>query len=148
MNLRARSVTLLILPVVMLLLAHNSLSKMPVSQGTKVSNDSKRLAHLEQVFNHMPQFGVQFWRESKKVADEAGPRLIHAVMNRSGGWHGEEGLVFVPVIALLPRKPAARLLREYSHSSEKSKRIWAREYLEEIDAPDVKSTVEKIRGKG
>ena len=104
------------------------------------------LDHLEKVFMSTPQFGEKFWRESKRVADRSGPEIIHAIMDRSRKWRGEEGLIFVPVVALLPRKAALNLLRQYKRLPEPHK-TWAHEFIIEFDADDVKETVREITGK-
>ena len=106
-----------------------------------------RLDHLQKVFASTPQFGEQFWRESKRVADQSGPQIIHAVMQRSKKWHDEEGLVFVPLVALLPRKAALKLLHQYERSSDSASRTWAHEFLIELDAPDTKEMVRKFSGR-
>jgi len=108
--------------------------------------DALKLNQLQKVFAAKPQFGEQFWAESKRVADRTGPGIVHAIMERSKQWRNEEGLVFVPLVALLPRKPTLELLQYYEGSSQKSHRVWAHEFLIELDSPDVKASVRKLNG--
>jgi hypothetical protein len=114
--------------------------------------DQKRLDGLEQLFKRTQakgqQFGDEFWRASKQLADETGPRMVHVVMQRASTWQGEEGLVFVPLVALLPRKPTLALLHEYEHSKRSSDRLWAKEFLTELlDMDDTKEAVRSFSGK-
>ncbi|MDQ2867373.1 MAG: hypothetical protein M3R59_03020 [Verrucomicrobiota bacterium] len=106
-----------------------------ICTGARAGSASDQLDHLQRVFATSPQFGEKFWQESKKVADWAGPRILDAVMLRSKQWRGEEGLVFVPLVALLPRGPVLALLHQYERSPVLSCRTWAKEFLIEIDSP-------------
>jgi hypothetical protein len=117
------------------------------SLSVLAASPADQLDHLQKVFASTPQFGEQFWRESKRVADQSGPQIIHAVMQRSKKWREEEGLVFVPLVALLPRKPALELLHRYERSSESAYRTWAHEFLIELDSPDVRESVRKFSGR-
>jgi hypothetical protein len=85
----------------------------------------------------------RFWRESKRVADRTGPQIIHAVLLRGRAWREEEGLVFAPLVVMLPQKSAIRLLREYERSPRRSDQIWAHEFLIEIAAPDTKEMLRR-----
>jgi hypothetical protein len=126
-----------LLIVTLALLAISTLS-------TRAATGADQLDRLQKVFASTPQFGEQFWRESKRVADQSGPQIIHALMQRSKRWHEEEGLVFVPLVALLPRKPTLDLLHQYERSPDPASRTWAHEFLIELDAPDTKQMVRKF----
>lgn len=84
------------------------------------SADLKRLDALVRVFAetqaHDDQFGETFWRASKRPADERGPAIIDAVMVLSRKWQDEEELVYVPLVAFLPRGKALEALCRYQHS--------------------------------
>src|SRR5947208_15641703 len=58
------------------------------------------------------QFGEHFWRESKRVADRTGPDIIAAILPYATKqkWSGEEGLIFVPLVATLPRRQTLAIL--------------------------------------
>jgi len=127
-----------------------TLSWQPVASAQQTRPDVNRLKadanllnQLQNVFMSTPQFGDKFWRESKRLADERGPEIIHAIMVRSRTWHGEEGLIFVPLLALLPRARALKLLKQYEHSKRESDRIWAREIQTEFEASDTQEMVRK-----
>ena len=64
-------------------------------------------------------------------------------MVRGRTWQGDEGLIFVPLVALLPRAPTLELLKEHEHSKRESDRIWAREMQTEFEASDVQEAVRK-----
>jgi hypothetical protein len=115
------------------------------SPPDQFAQDSAQLDHLEKVFASTPQFGDAFWRESKRVADRVGPHIIHTLMKRSKKWHDEELLVFVPLVALLPREPALKLLRQYDR--DQSHQGLANEFLFELNMPDVKDGVRKFGGR-
>ena len=131
--------------VASLCLATPALAASTTPSPERMRKLSAEVRLLENVFMLTPQFGDQFWRQSKRVADRSGPEIIHAVMHRSRRWRGEEGLIFVPVVALLPRKPALELLRQYKRSP--AYETWAHEFIIELDASDVKESVQHFSGK-
>jgi len=103
--------------------------------------------HLQQLCYATACFSDErFWRKSKRVADRAGAGIIHAVLLRGRAWpiESETGLIFVPLIDLLPRAEAAKLLHEYEKSTRASDRLWAHEYLIEFDMFDTKEAVRKL----
>jgi hypothetical protein len=106
---------------------------------------SRQLDLLEKTFfsdqQKGGQFGNHFWRESKRVAEREGPKIIFAIMIRGRKWTGEEGLIVVPLVSLLPRDAAIATLHECEHSDRESDRIWAREFLTEFEASDTKAGV-------
>ena len=112
-----------------------------------LSADFKRLDALVRVFTetqaHGDQFGETFWRASKRLADERGPAIIDAIMVLSRKWQGEEGLVYVPLVALLPRDKALEVLHRYQHSKRESDKLWAGETIAEFDMEDTKAAVAK-----
>ena len=65
--------------------------------------DLKRLDALTRVFTETQtkndQFGDPFWSASKQLADERGTKIIPALMKLSQQWHGEEGMIFVPLVS-------------------------------------------------
>lgn len=89
------------------------------------------------------QFGETFWRASKRLADERGTTIIDAVMVLSRKWKDEEGLVYVPLVALLPRSKAIEVLHRYQHSKRESDKVWAGEFITEFGMSDTKAAVAK-----
>jgi len=89
------------------------------------------------------QFGDTFWRASKRLADKRGSAIIHAVMARCEKWHGEEGMIFMPLVSLVPRESALKVLHQYESSKRESDRIWAGEFITEFDMSDTKEAVKK-----
>jgi hypothetical protein len=112
----------------------------------QLQHDFSELDRLHRLFVSTPQFGEKFWLESKHVADQIGPRVIYAIMEQSKKWRDEEGLVFVPVVALLPRKLTEEILRDYERSPAKPQRVWAHEFLIELNEPDVVASVRRFSG--
>ncbi|MDQ6939365.1 MAG: hypothetical protein M3119_04325 [Verrucomicrobiota bacterium] len=107
----------------------------------------KELDHLDRYCMKTDCFSDDlFWRESRRVARRTDPGIIHAIMLRSRRWRGEEGLVFVPLIAFLPRAAATKVLRDYEHSKRELDRIWVREFFIELNSDDVKEAVQKLSG--
>jgi hypothetical protein len=102
------------------------------------SNDAKRLDQLEKAFAANPQLDDAFRRSSRRVAAERGPGIIRAVMERSRNWSDNEGLIFVPLLASLPRNDSLRILNRYEKSKVESDRLWAGEFLTELDSADTK----------
>jgi len=109
----------------------------------------RELDHLEKFCFATNCFSDErFWRESKRVADRAGTGIIHAVLLRGRSWPAgtETGLMFAPLLDLLPRVSASKLLHEYEQSPRASDRLWAHEYLIEFDMSDTKEMVRKLSG--
>jgi hypothetical protein len=105
----------------------------------------QELDRLERMFASSPDpLGVPLWRESKRVADRNGPDIVAAVLQRAGKWQGEEGLFYVPLVALLPRQPTLKLLRAYQRSPHELERIWAGEFITEFDMSDTKKAVRRF----
>jgi hypothetical protein len=127
-----------------------SLSGLPL-HASDLEADLKRLEALETVFVETQavdqQFGDTFWLASKKLAEERGVEVLHAVMERSKNWEGEGGLVYVPLVALLPRESAVQLLKKYQEGADKAQKLWAGELLIEFEAEDIKETVSKYQSK-
>ena len=108
---------------------------------------AKELDHLEQSCMRTDCFSDQrYWRESLKVARRTDPGIVHAVMLRSRKWRDEEGLVYVPLLALLPRPAVTKILREWEHSKRELDRVWAHEFFVEFDSDDVKEAVRALSG--
>ena len=99
----------------------------------RVKADVKRLDQLQKVFASTPEFDDRFMRESRRLADERGSEIIHAIMVHGRTWQGEQGLIFVPLVVMLPRAPTVALLKEYERSKRKSDRHWARELQMELE---------------
>lgn len=104
---------------------------------------TRQLDQLEKTFYASDQFGDHFWRESKRIADQNGPDIIAAVMLRGRTWQGEEGLIFSPLIDLLPRRRTLAILRAYERSERESDRVNAREFIIEFEAEDTKEGVRR-----
>lgn len=96
-----------------------------------LQEDEKRLDALQRLFEETKDSpsGQEFFRASKRLADERGPNIIHAIMERATAWQDMDDLVFVPLVALLPREPTLKLLHQYQHSKRDSDRRWAGEFL-------------------
>ncbi len=69
------------------------------------------------------QFGDQFWRASRRLGDEVGPRLVYAVVVCCRSFQDEMGLIFVPLVVQLPRKAAVKILKSYEHVTRESDRV-------------------------
>jgi len=50
---------------------------------------------------------------NKAIAREQGVAVITPIMARSKDWKSEEALIFVPVVALLPRDKTVSILNDY-----------------------------------
>ena len=107
---------------------------------------ARELEQLQKVFFATDQFGERFWRESKRVADRTGPNIIPALFayGMKQKWAGEEGLIFVPLIALLPRRETVAILRAYQKAPRRAEQIFGREYLIELEAEDVQEGVRRF----
>lgn len=88
-------------------------------------------------------FGEKYWLLSKEIAQKHGVAVIKAVMQRSPLWQGEEGMIYAPLIALLPREEAIKELKAYKSSPNEKERIWAEEFLTEFEMPDTEEAVKK-----
>jgi hypothetical protein len=90
-----------------------------ISSG-EVAADSRHLSQLERTFVRSQNRGEEsmegFVLASRRLAEERGIEIIHAVMSRAKNWKGEEGIVFAPLIEFLPRRPPLQLLRNYQQS--------------------------------
>ena len=114
----------------------------------------RELQYLEKTFfadqRKGDQFGDHFWRESKRVADRTGPNIIAAILPYATKqkWTGEEGLIFAPLVALLPRSQTLVILRAYQRSPREPERILGREYLTELEAEDTSGGVRRYSKGG
>src|SRR6266478_10185749 len=121
-----------------LLLASVAFAETPKSTKEQLKQDLARLDGLMKASMKGPPptftvFNKEYWLESKRVAAQTGPRIIPAIMERATTWsQGEEGLLFVPLVAFLERKPTLKLLKEYQHSKRESDRIAAKDFLIEL----------------
>jgi hypothetical protein len=108
---------------------------------------TRELQYLEKTFfadqRKGDQFGEHFWRESKRVADHTGPNIIAAILPYATKrkWSGEEGVIFVPLVAMLPRQQTLAILRAYERSPREPEHILGREYLTELEAEDTEEGV-------
>jgi len=113
--------------------------------GKAAQGYSVELDRLEKLARAVHRFeDEKLWRESKAIADRTGPQIIHAVMYRARRWHGEEGLMFVPLIDLLPRGDTVKILKHYEQSTRESDRLYAHEFLIELEARDTKEFIKKF----
>jgi hypothetical protein len=107
------------------------------------------LQYLEKTFfadqRKGDQFGEHFWRESKHVGERTGPNVIAAILPYATkrNWTGEEGLIFVPLVAMLPRQQTLVILRAYERSRFEPEHILGREYLTELEAEDTQEGVRR-----
>src|SRR5881398_788011 len=113
----------------------------------QLRNYRRELQYLEKTFfadqRKGDQFGEHFWRESKRVADRTGPNIIAAILPYATKqtWTGEEGLIFVPLVSMLPRRETLAILHAYERSPREPEHILGREYLTELEADDTKEGV-------
>jgi hypothetical protein len=114
----------------------------PYAERPKI--DAKQLDKLEQIFAANPRFDDAFWQSSRRVANWRGPSMATAVMNRSHTWNGEEGSVFVPLLALLPRTSVLNTLKRSDKSATASERHWAAEFRARLNSPETKAAVAKF----
>ena len=138
-----RSVCITLLTCVALASAQ---ARIPELSPQQLRDYTRELEQLQKSFFATEQFGDQFWRESKRVADRTGPNIIPALLDYTlkKKWTGEEGLIFVPLIALLPRRQTVAILRAYQKSSRQAEHIFGREYLIELEADDVQDGVRRF----
>jgi len=92
-------------------------------------------------------FSDDFWHVAVAIADQQGTRVIKLIMRRSRHWKGEEGLIYVPLLACLPRDETIAILKKYQGSKHEMERLFAEEFLVELDMPDTREAVEHFRSK-
>ena len=138
-----RAITLL----VGCLIVASAHGQIPTPSAERMRRFTRELDQLEKTFyatqRRGDQFGDEFWRESKRVADRNGPEIIAAIMMRGRKWRGEEGLIFSPLVDLLPRKRALAILRAYQRAGHPHDRVWAREFMIEFEAEDSQEGVRR-----
>ncbi len=122
-------------------------AQIPKPSAEQMRRFTRELDQLEKTFfdtqRQGQQFGDRFWRESKRVADRNGPDIIAAIMLRGRKWRGEEGLIFSPLVDLLPRERTLAILRAYQRAGRPSDRVWAREFMIEFEAEDSQEGVRR-----
>jgi hypothetical protein len=122
-------------------------AQVPAPSADRIVQFKRELAQLEKTFfddqRKGDQFGDHFWRESKQLANHRGTDIIPAVATYCRKWHGEEPLIFVPLVALLPRSRTLAILREIERSGEMADRGFAHEFLIELDMSDTKEAVRR-----
>ena len=108
---------------------------------------ARQLDHIERYCRQRGCFSDEhFWRESARVARRLPADVNHAIMLRSRKWDGEDGLMYVPLVAFLPRTATMQLLREYEHSRRERERIWAREFIIELEEPGTRKAIRALSG--
>ena len=133
------------LVIVLFVASVASVAAAPTPSREAMQRYAQELDRLERMFATSPDpLGEPLWRESKRVADRTGPEIVSAVLQRARKWEGEEGLFFVPLVALLPRGPTLKLLRQYQRSPHELERIWAGEFITEFEASDVQEGVRRF----
>ena len=122
-------------------------AQIPTPSAEQMRRFTRELDQLEKTFyatqRRGDQFGDAFWRESKRVADRNGPEIIAAIMMRGRKWRGEEGLIFSPLVDLLPRKRTLAILRAYQRVGHPLDSVWAREFMIEFEAEDSQEGVRR-----
>ena len=122
-------------------------ARIPTPTAEQMAKFQRDLTQLEKIFfddqRKDDQFGDHFWRESKRLADRSGTDIIPAVAAYCRKWHGEEPLIFVPLVALLPRTRTLDILRDMERSGHTAARGFAHEFLIELDASDTKQGVQR-----
>ncbi len=93
------------------------------------------------------EFTWDFWLLSGEVAKKHGVALIPLVMEKSKEWKGEEALIYVPLLALLPRDKTLEKLKEYQSGSDESLKLWATEFITEFNMSDTMEAVKKYRAE-
>ena len=92
-------------------------------------------------------FTWEFWKFSGAIGKEHGTNLIAPIMERSKKWKGEEGLIYVPLLALLPREETIKIFRDYENGSDEESKLWVHEFLGEFEMSDTKATVNKYQAE-
>lgn len=91
-------------------------------------------------------FGPGFWRESRRVARRDGLADLEGILRWCRRNRGEGPLIVVPLVALLPRAENVRRLERAKRSSNEYVRIYAQEFLTELEMLDSK-TMERALGE-
>ena len=87
------------------------------------------------------------WKISKDLGKKHGTALVAPIMERAKKWKGEEGLAFVPMLALLPRKETVKILERYKAGKDESQKLAAEEFLGEFETPDVIEGVKRYNAE-
>jgi len=103
-----------------------------------IKKNADRLDRLEMAYAANPQLDDAFWSLSRRVAKERRSGIVWTVMQRSGNWRDDEGLIFLPLLASLPREKVLKNLHQYEKSQVESERIWAAKFLSKLDSGDAK----------
>jgi hypothetical protein len=90
-------------------------------------------------------FPREFWKLSKAVAREQGVAVLPPIMARARDWKDEEVLIFVPLVDLLPREQAIKVLNHYKNKGKPWERQAADDFLSEFDMSDTKEAVKEAR---
>src|SRR5205814_9834536 len=87
------------------------------------------LEELDRLQNMTSTSETEFIIACRRLARRTGPRIIHALMERSKTWHREtDGLKFYSIVYFLPRNPTIELLHDYEQSPDRWQRYWADEF--------------------
>lgn len=90
-------------------------------------------------------FSWDYWLLSGSIAEKHGLALIPLVMERSKEWNGEEGLIYLPMLALLPRDKTVKVLKKYQEGGNEHFALWSGEFLTEFEMSDTIHCVEKYQ---
>lgn len=79
-------------------------------------------------------FTKEYWKYCGDLAAKHGVALIPPILEKAKGWKGEEGLVYVPAVVQIPATEAKPVLERYQKSGSQVEKIWASEFLTEIES--------------
>ncbi len=92
-------------------------------------------------------FTKEFWKFSSVLGRKHGTAVIAPIMERSKKWKDEEGLIYVPVLALLPRDETVKILEGYKKGNEEKQKVWVKEFLTEFEMKDTKEAVKQFNAE-
>lgn len=93
----------------------------------------------------------------RRFAQVHGIAIIDPIMEKSKFWKGEEPLLYMPIVLALPLDDAIKKFGEYMKSEDKRQKLYAREFLVEIEMhlynlqqqiKEAKKTEKDTPGKG
>ena len=114
-----------------------------------------RAETVEQAVARLEKFSIEktkdplgdlaFWELSASIAAEQGNQVIAPIMARAETWKGEEALLYTPVLAFLPRQETILNLKKYQAGRSKYARLYAGEFLVELNRSGLQESIEKSR---
>ena len=86
-------------------------------------------------------FTPEFLGICSNVANRHGTKILSPIMEKSRGWTGEEGILYMPIIVHLPKEEVIGILSQFDVSQNEQQRVWAHEFRAVWNSAEIEKIV-------